>query len=242
MIYDAIVIIPARGGSKRVPHKNIKHFLGEPIIKYSIDAACDSGCFKEIMVSTDDPEIAKIATCYGANVPFMRSAQTSDDYSTTVDVLKEVLLKYNEIGKSFKYLCCLYPTAPFVAPEMLKRAMALLIKAEADSVFTVTKFSYPIQRALKIEKERVQMLWPENYSKRSQDLQSAYHDCGLFYCMKTNSLMAQMTLFPKDSVPIILPESLVQDIDTEEDWKIAEMKYLMHKKLVSSSSVRLKIE
>ncbi|MGB3908709.1 MAG: pseudaminic acid cytidylyltransferase [Methanomethylovorans sp.] len=221
----SIVIVPARGGSKRIPHKNIKFFCGQPIIKYSIDAALESGCFDEIMVSTDDEEIAKIAKKYGAKVPFLRSEFNSNDFATVADVLKEVIEKYEQNGIYYNYLCCIFPTAPFISPERLKEAMSLLIKTGADCVLPVTRYSYPIQRALKIENDRAIMLWSENYAKRSQDLAPTYHDCGQFYCMRVESLLKQMKLFAEYTVPIILPESEVQDIDNEEDWKIAEIKY-----------------
>lgn len=221
----SIAIIPARGGSKRIPRKNIKLFLGQPVIKYSIDAALKAGCFDEIMVSTEDPEIAAIAQSFGAEVPFMRSKENSDDYAMTADVLKEVILEYQKVGREFECLCCIYPTAPFISPQRLKEAMALLREKGADSVLPVTAYSYPIQRSLKIVDGRAVMLWPENYLKRSQDLMPVYHDCGQFYCLKTSSLLEQMKLFAEYTIPIILPELEVQDIDNEEDWKIAEIKY-----------------
>jgi N-acylneuraminate cytidylyltransferase len=225
MNHKSIAIIPARGGSKRIPRKNIKPFCGYPIIKYSIDAAIQAGCFDEVIVSTDDEEIAGVAKSYGAKVPFMRSEVNSNDYAMTADVIKEVILEYETLKEHYEYLCCIYPTAPFVSPERLKEGMELLIQKGADSVLPVTLYSYPIQRSLKIENGRAIMLWPENYLKRSQDLMPVYHDSGQFYCMKSHSLLEQMKLFAEYTVPIILPESEVQDIDNEEDWKIAEMKY-----------------
>lgn len=221
----SIAIITARGGSKRIPRKNIKPFCGYPIIKYSIDAALGSGSFDEVMVSTDDKEIAEVAKYYGAKLPFMRSEKNSTDHATTAEVIKEVILEYEKLGKNYEYLCCIYPTAPFVSKYRLKQGMEILKKTGADSVLPVTRYSYPIQRSLKIENGRAIMLWPENYLKRSQDLMPVYHDCGQFYCIKTQSLLEQMKLFAEYTVPIILPESEVQDIDNEEDWKIAEMKY-----------------
>lgn len=223
--HKSIAIIPARGGSKRIPRKNIKLFCGQPILKYSIDAALESGCFDEVMVSTEDTEIAEIAESYGAKVPFMRSKVNSDDFATTTDVLKEVILEYEKCDNYYEYLCCIYPTAPFVLPGILKEAMGLLKETGADSVLPVTRYSHPIQRSLKIKNNRAVMLWPENYAKRSQDLMPVYHDCGQFYCMKTQSLLEQMKLFAEYTVPVIMPESEVQDIDNEEDWKIAEVKY-----------------
>lgn len=221
----SIAIITARGGSKRIPRKNIKSFCGHPIIKYSIDAALETDCFDEVMVSTDDDEIAEVAMSYGASVPFMRSEANSNDYATTADVIKEVLLEYGKCGKEFEFFCCIYPTAPFVTACRIKESMDVLKRTGADSVLPVVRYSYPIQRSLKIEDNRAVMLWPENYLKRSQDLMPVYHDCGQYYCMRSSSLLEQMKLFADHTVPIILPESEVQDIDNEEDWKIAEMKY-----------------
>ena len=225
MNYKSIAIIPARGGSRRIPRKNIRPFCGYPIIKYSIDAALEAGCFDEVMVSTDDSEIAEVAEYYGAKIPFLRSEVNSNDYAMTTDVIKEVILEYGNRGEYYEYLCCIYPTAPFVSPDRLKDGMELLKQKDADSVLPVTRYSYPIQRSLKIENDRAVMLWPENYLKRSQDLMPVYHDSGQFYCMKSHSLLEQMKLFAEYTVPIILPESEVQDIDNEEDWKIAEIKY-----------------
>lgn len=220
-----IAIITARGGSKRIPGKNIKDFCGKPIIAYSIEAAIKSEIFDEVMVSTDDREIAEIAASFGAKTPFFRSEKNSDDYAMTADVLKEVIQCYEKNNKYFEYLCCIFPTAPFVSAEKLKMATKILIDTNVDCVLPVVKYSYPIQRSLKIVNNQAKMVWPENYLKRSQDFEPIYHDTGQFYCMKTNSLMEQMVLFPKKTWPIIIPETEVQDIDHEEDWKIAEMKY-----------------
>jgi len=220
-----IAIITARGGSKRIPRKNIKTFLGQPIIKYSIEAALQSGCFDEVMVSTDDREIADVAKRFGAKVPFYRSPESSTDHAMTAPVLEEVIGEYAKRGTHFEYLCCIYPTAPFITAEKLKKAVAMLKESGADCVLPVTRFSYPIQRALKIENNRAAMIWPENYNVRSQDLPPAFHDCGQFYCMKTRSLLEQKRLFAEYTVPLEIPESEVQDIDNEEDWKVAEMKF-----------------
>jgi pseudaminic acid cytidylyltransferase len=220
-----VAIITARGGSKRIPRKNIKNFLGFPIIKYSIEAALKAGCFDEVMVSTDDKEIAEIALSYGAKVPFFRSAAMSGDFAMTAEVIEEVIMEYRKRGVEFECLCCIYPTAPFVTYHKLNTAMKMLIETNADCVLPITRFSYPIQRALKIDTGRVKMIWPENYNVRSQDLMPAYHDCGQFYCMKSKSLLEQKKLFAENTVPIEIPESEVQDIDNEEDWKIAEFKY-----------------
>jgi pseudaminic acid cytidylyltransferase len=220
-----VAIITARGGSKRIPRKNIKNFLGFPIIKYSIEAAIQSRCFDEVMVSTDDKEIADVALSYGAKVPFFRSEKNSDDFTGTADVLAEVILEYKEKGYNFDYLCCIYPTAPFVTDALLKQAMEELISNNADCVLPVVRYSYPIQRSLKIENDKAVMVWPENYLARSQDLMPIYHDCGQFYCLKTESLLEQMKLFANNTIPIVISETQVQDIDNEDDWKLAEIKY-----------------
>jgi pseudaminic acid cytidylyltransferase len=220
-----IAIIPARGGSKRIPRKNIRPFHSVPVIKYSIDAALQTGLFDEVMVSTDDREIAEVALSFGAKVPFYRSAKAADDFASTIDVLEEVILEYRKRGEEFSHLCCIYPAAPFVTAEKLKNAMDMLVKTGADCVLPVTRFSYPIQRSLKIEEGRVSMIWPENYPARSQDLMPAYHDCGQFYCMKTGSMLVQRSLVPAFTLPVETPAMEVQDIDNEEDWMIAELKY-----------------
>lgn len=221
----AICIIPARGGSKRIPKKNIRDFLGKPIIAYSIETALKSNLFDEVMVSTDDEEIAKIARKYGAKVPFLRSKVNSDDNATTADVIEEVVLEYEKKEKKFNYFCSIYPTAPFVTANKLKKAMELLDKTQADAVVPVVRFSFPIQRAFKIDEGKLFMIWPEKMDTRSQDLEPTYHDCGQFYCLEIKSFLDQKKLFTTNTVPMEMPESEVQDIDNEEDWKIAEMKY-----------------
>lgn len=221
-----LAIIPARGGSKRIPRKNIKDFLEKPIIAYPIEAAISSKLFNEVMVSTDDQEIAEVAKKYEAKVPFMRSEKNSNDHSTTVDVIEEVLLEYKKIGKEFDNVCCLYPTAPFVTPERLVEALKLLERYGADSVLPVTSFNYPIQRSFKIENDgTLKMNWPENINTRSQDLMPTYHDSGQFYCLDVKKFLIQKKLFMDNTLPIIVSELEVQDIDNEEDWKIAELKY-----------------
>ncbi len=221
---SSIAIITARGGSKRIPKKNIKEFCGRPIIEYSVQAALLSGVFDEVMVSTDSEEIAQIAREAGASVPFMRSEYTSSDYATTKDVLNEVLTCYAQAGKVFDEMCCIYPTAPFVTAEKLKRAHEELLKTGADSVMPVVQFSYPPQRALVLRDGMLKYQYPENFSKRSQDLEPIYHDCGQFYFYRVSADLSYNT----DSfAPIIVPETEVQDIDNESDWAIAEMKYLL---------------
>ena len=221
---SAIAIITARGGSKRIPHKNIREFCGKPIIQYSIEAALDSELFTEVMVSTDDEEIARIAKNAGAKIPFLRSLQTADDYASTDDVLMEVLNCYKEQGREFEAFCCLYPTAPFVTKEKLQKAMQLL--NQADSVMPVAAFSYPPQRCLILNDEgELRMKWPEHAKTRSQDLEPYYHDCGQFYCCKTEPFMAYGTTDLPHMVPMIMSELEVQDIDNLDDWEIAELKY-----------------
>ena len=224
-----IAIITARGGSKRIPRKNIKDFLGKPIIAYSISAALESGIFSEIMVSTDDNEIAEIAQKLGVKVPFLRSKANSDDFSTTADVILEVLESYKNINEIFDNACCIYPTAPFVTAEKLQKAFSLLIDNKADSVVPVCGFSYPIWRSLKIEdnklSQRLLMNFPENLNKRSQDLPPAYHDVGQFYFFEVNKFLATKKLFSDFTVPLEISELEMQDIDNETDWKLAELKY-----------------
>jgi len=233
-----IAIITARGGSKRIPRKNIKDFLGKPIIAYSITAALEAGCFDEVMVSTDDQEIADIAEKFGAKVPFLRSVEASDDFATTADVLAEVLSKYRQRGDVFEYSCCIYPTAPFVTAENLKYGLDLLLKTGADAVLPVVRFSCPIQRALKIEGNRLSMIWPEQINSRSQDLMSAYHDSGQFYFFLVKRFLETHNLYGEHALPIVLPESEVQDIDTEEDWKVAELKYqILHRSGVGNGQL-----
>lgn len=222
-----IAIITARGGSKRIPRKNIKEFLGRPIIAYSIAAALEAGCFDEVMVSTDDSEIAEIALRHGAKVPFLRSAGTANDFATTAEVLLEVLGEYRLLGEEFAYACCIYPTAPFVTAEKLRRGCELLAGSGADSVVPVVRFGYPIQRALKVEDGVLKMIWPEHLNSRSQDLVPAYHDCGQFYWLAVPGFLSSGLLFGPRTLPLEIPESEVQDIDSEEDWKVAEMKYRM---------------
>ena len=218
-----IAIITARGGSKRIPKKNIKDFCGKPIIAYSIEAAISSGLFDEVMVSTDSEEIAGIAKKYGASVPFMRSAETSNDYATTNDVLIEVFNEYKKRGQEFDIAVCIYPTAPFVTADKLRRAIDMVEKDGADAVTPVVQFSFPPQRAFIIRDNALEYQYPENASARSQDLEPIYHDCGQFYVMKPKNVMDGIII--KKTTPIVMPESEVQDIDTVEDWKIAEMKY-----------------
>lgn len=224
----SVAIITARGGSKRIPRKNVKEFCGKPIIVYSIEAALESGLFDEVMVSTEDEEIAEIAKAAGARVPFMRSGENAGDYASTDDVLLEVLEAYREQGREFDSFCCLYPTAPFVTAEKLRRAMQLLDKA--DSVMPVVAFSFPPQRCMVLNEEgELRMKWPEHAKTRSQDLEPYYHDCGQFYCCKTAPFLENKTTDLPHMVPMIMSETQVQDIDNLDDWKIAELKYSLMK-------------
>ncbi len=221
---SSIAIITARGGSKRIPRKNIKTFCGKPIIAYSIEAALQSGLFEEVMVSTDDKEIARIAGEYGAKVPFMRSSESAGDYASTDDVLLEVLTAYKEQGREFASFCCLYPTAPFVTEDKLRTAMGLL--EQADSVMPVVAFSFPPQRCMVInEAGELRMKWPEHARTRSQDLEPYYHDCGQFYCCRTQPFIQYGTTDLPRMIPMIMSEMEVQDIDNQDDWAIAELKY-----------------
>lgn len=222
---SAICIIPARGGSKRIPRKNVRDFLGKPILAYSIEAALGSGLFDEVMVSTDDGEIAGIARSSGASVPFMRSADTAGDMSTTADVLLEVLGRYAESGRSFDVVCCVYATAPFVTPGRIREAFGLLGEGIA-SVVSATPFSFPPQRGLALGGDGSVRWWmPEYANERSQDLLTIYHDAGQLYLVRARDLARERSLICSPCAMLELPESEVQDIDNESDWAIAEMKY-----------------
>lgn len=220
-----LCIIPARGGSKRIPRKNIKEFCGKPIISYSIMAAVESGVFDEVMVSTDDSEIAGVAQVYGASVPFMRSAQTADDYATTVDVLLEVVGEYMKGGREFDTVCCIYPCAPFVNSANLRKGFELLLEDGNGSVLPVCKFPVPVQWAIDITSGEVVFRDEEATQIRSQDLTPYYYDSGQFYFARVAEMQEERSITPGRTVPLVLPEVEVQDIDTSEDWKLAEIKY-----------------
>lgn len=220
-----LCIIPARGGSKRIPRKNIRSFKGKPIIAYSIEAALKSGLFEEVMVSTDDAEIAEIAEKYGADIPFLRSEKNADDFATTVDVLLEVLERYKELGAEFDKVCCVYPTAPFVTEAKLKQAFEKLSSENLDAVFPVVQFSYPITRALKMQGNKLKFFFPEFENSRSQDLEKAYHDAGQFYFINSRTLINTNAIITENTGGITISEMEAQDIDTETDWKLAELKY-----------------
>jgi N-acylneuraminate cytidylyltransferase len=219
-----IAIIPARGGSKRIPRKNIKNFHGKPIITYSIEAAKESGCFDSIIVSTDDDEIANIALKYGAEVPFIRPKNISHDFSTTVEVIKHGVLWLQKNNKiKIDNVCCIYATAPFISSKSIQIGFTELNRRKFDYAFSATKFSFPIQRAFKLTPNgSAEMLMPENLNTRSQDLIQTYHDAGQFYWGRSEAFLQDKPMFSKYSYPVILPSSLVQDIDTYEDWKSAE--------------------
>lgn len=221
----AIAIITARGGSKRIPRKNIKEFLGKPILAYSIEAARECGLFERVMVSTEDAEIAEIAKSYGAEVPFYRSEKTSGDFATTNDVLLEVLEEYEKRGEEFELACCLYPTAPFVTAEKLNRAAEMLLASDADTLIPVVAFSYPPQRAMIMKEGRLVFEYPQYLDSRSQDLEPHYHDAGQFYIFRTEAFRANRKLMVGNILPFVVSETEVQDIDNESDWKIAEIKY-----------------
>ena len=220
-----LAIITARGGSKRIPRKNIKPFLGKPILAYSIEAAVASGLFDEVMVSTEDEEIAEIAKQYGAKVPFYRSEKTAGDFATTNDVLLEVIDEYEKRGQLFDMACCIYPTAPFVTAEKIKDAMGQLERSDADTLIPVVQFSYPPQRAMVIRNGQLEFKYLEYIDSRSQDLEKEYHDVGQFYCFKVPAYKENKKLMLGSILPYVVDEMEVQDIDNESDWKIAEIKY-----------------
>lgn len=219
-------IITARGGSKRVPKKNIRDFCGKPIIAYSIEAAIESELFDEVMVSTDSEEIAEIAKKYGAVVPFMRSEKTSNDYADTTDVLNEVIEMYKEYGVIFDELCCIYPTAPFITPGKLKESYRLLQDVDVFNVISIVGFSFPPQRGMILNDNNfIEPVDLEGINSRSQDLPIIYHDCGQFYWMKTEKYLKNNDILNNHTRPYFISELEVQDIDNETDWKLAELKY-----------------
>ncbi len=220
-----IAIITARGGSKRIPRKNIREFCGKPILAYSIEAARESGLFDTVMVSTEDEEIAGIARRYGAEVPFYRSERTAGDFATTNDVLLEVLLEYERRGAHYDLGCCIYPTAPFVTADKLKRALRQLEESDADTLIPVVGFSYPPQRALVVKEGRLVFENPQYMDSRSQDLEPHYHDVGQFYLFYTEAFKRNKKLMVGNILPYVVSETEVQDIDNQTDWEIAEIKY-----------------
>ncbi|MGR7920565.1 pseudaminic acid cytidylyltransferase [Zobellella denitrificans] len=218
-----VAVIPARGGSKRIPRKNIKAFCGKPMIAWSIDAALQSGCFDRVMVSTDDAEIAEIARQYGAAVPFMRPAALSDDYTGTIPVIHHAIEWMREHGDEPTEVCCVYATAPFVTVADIQQGLRTLLTEQADYAFSVTSYAFPIQRALRLTADgRLEMFNPEHFTTRSQDLEEAWHDAGQFYWGRAEAWQQGKVIFGPHSVPVILPRHRVQDIDTMEDWQRAE--------------------
>ncbi|PCJ73209.1 MAG: pseudaminic acid cytidylyltransferase [Rhodobacteraceae bacterium] len=221
-----IAIIPARGGSKRIPKKNIKMFCGKPMIAWSIEAALISGCFDRVIVSTDDQEIADVALHYGAEVPFLRPRDLSDDHTGTTPVIRHATEWVAKNGTPATYVCCIYATAPFIRPTDIQDGLAALKTAACDYAFSVTSYAFPIQRAVKITAEnRVEMFEPDQFQTRSQDLEEAYHDAAQFYWGTADAWLAERLIFGAKSVPVILPRHRVQDIDTPEDWNTAEFMF-----------------
>ncbi len=220
-----LAIIPARGGSKRIPRKNIKNFHGKPIIAYSIEAALSSNLFEEVIVSTEDPEIAEVAQKYGAKIPFLRSKENSDDYATIADVILEVIDSYENLNKSFDTVCCIFSTAPFISVNKIIEGFELMNAKAYDSVFTIQRHSYPIWRSLKITNDRLNLIWPENLNKRSQDLIETYHDAGQFYLAKTEAFKKEKTFMLNNCGGMEIGALEGLDIDTLEDWDIAEKLY-----------------
>ena len=223
---SVLAVITARGGSKRIPRKNIRPFRGKPMLAWPLEAALTSSLFDEVMVSTEDAEIADVARRYGASIPFLRSARTSGDFSTTPDVLVEVLENYRTCGMFFETACCIYPTAAFLTADALNEGYRKLQAETFDVVMPVAAFSYPIWRSLKrSDSGQIDLIWPENYPKRSQDLPKSYHDAGQFYWFRVDAFLRDRLLMGPNTGSILLPESHVQDIDTEADWAMAEFKH-----------------
>lgn len=221
-----VAIIPARGGSKRIPRKNIKPFAGKPMIAYSIEAAKESNLFHKIIVSTDDLEIADVARQYGAEVPFLRPKELADDHTGTNAVVKHAITWALGERLPLTYACCIYATAPFVQAELLRKGFEMLVDSGKDFAFSITSFPFSIFRSLRLTTEGgVEPIWPENIPKRSQDLEEAYHDAGQFYWGRAEAFLKNIPLFSNSAVPVILPRYLVQDIDTPEDWERAELMY-----------------
>lgn len=223
----AIAIIPARGGSKRIPRKNIRPFRGKPILAYAIEAALASGLFETVMVSTDDDEIAAVAEEFGAVVPFRRSAQTASDHATTAEVIQEVLGELAQRGQSFDYVTCVYPTAAFITADLLREAFGRLQTGDFDCVMPVQPFEFPVQRALRWANDRVTLLQPEYALMRTQDMEPAYHDAGMFYCLDVKRFQQVGQMIPPNTGAVRISEMQAHDIDNETDWQLAELKHQM---------------
>lgn len=224
-----VAVITARGGSKRIPRKNIRTFSGKPILAYGIEAALEAGLFDEVMVSTNDQEIAEAGRALGACVPFLRSEAASDDHATTADALIDVVRSYEKSGKTIDVLCCIYPTAPFITAAVLRSAYTVFVEGGFDSVFPIVRFDFPVWRSLAFDGRLVKPIWPQYYQKRSQDIQAAFHDAGQFYWIRASSLVESRTVVTDNSGAIEVSALNVQDIDTEEDWKLAELKFSLKK-------------
>ncbi|MBD1145337.1 pseudaminic acid cytidylyltransferase [Pelagibacterales bacterium SAG-MED34] len=227
-----LCVIPARGGSKRIKKKNIKSFCGKPIIAWSIQQAIKSKCFDKIIVSTDDNNIAKLAISFGAEVPFLRPKKLSDDYTGTVSVISHAVKWQIKNDLKPTYVCCIYATAPFINISELKNGLKILKKSKFKYVFSATNYSYPIQRSFRIKKnKKIEMFYPKNYKSRSQDLDVAFHDAGQFYWGQTDAWLKNKPIISKSAIPILIPRSRVHDIDTHEDWRIAETMFKQSAKL-----------
>lgn len=227
-----LAIIPARGGSKRIPRKNIRTFCGRPMIAWSIDAALASGCFDEVAVSTDDAEIAEVARRNGAVIPFLRPAELADDYAGTAPVIRHAADWYRRERELPEAICCIYATAPFIRAADLRHGLALLQENACSYAFSVTSYPFPVQRAVRITGQgRIEMLHPEHLNTRSQDLEEVYHDAGQFYWGRAAAWLSGTPLYGPGSVPVLLPRYRVQDIDTMEDWKRAELMFRSLRKL-----------
>lgn len=227
-----VAIIPARGGSKRIPRKNIKEFCGKPMIAWSIEAARQSGCFSRIIVSTDDAGIADVARHCGAEVPFIRPAELSDDHTGTIPVIRHAVEWFSNAGEKPEQACCLYATAPFVTPADIRRGLEILLERGSEYSFSVTSYPFPIQRAVRITPQgRIEMFHPEQFNTRSQDLEEAFHDAGQFYWGRANAWLAEKMIFSADAAPVLLPRHRVQDIDTMEDWQRAELMFQAWKRI-----------
>lgn len=221
-----LAIIPARGGSKRIPRKNIKIFCGKPSIAWSIEAALNSECFDRVIVSTDDHEIADVALAYGAEVPFIRPPHLADDTTGTIPVVAHAVAWMSAEFVPVEFACCVYATAPFVQPQDLRHAFQILKDSGAEYVFTVTSFAAPLQRAFRITNDyRISMFDPSKFDKRSQDLEAAYHDAAQFYWGKAEAWLSRVPLYSDSSVPLVLPRHRVQDLDTQDDWLRAELMF-----------------
>jgi len=221
-----LAVIPARGASKRIPRKNIREFYGKPIIAWAIAAARHAGIFDKIIVSTDDEEIATIGRACGAETPFVRPKELADDFTGTNEVVKQTIQWFHERGEIVEVACCIYATAPFVQPAYLIEGQNKLVLSNKSFAFSVTTYPFPILRALRIsQNELVEAIWPQNINARSQDLEETYHDAGQFYWGTANAFLNDVNIYSAESIPVILPRYMVQDIDTLEDWKHAELMF-----------------